>query len=133
MPPAKACAIVTVIEAVSRELFGDPTAALVMDPPGRGPDRHPLPPRPRCARSIPAVKFRIPDLMVMAGRVMELVNSHEPDAVRLERKDDIRRRVLASPNDGRAGTDLCLSSLSQEPGGGRRCEEKLASLKRRTP
>ena len=33
------------------------------------------------ARSIPAVKFRIPDLMAMAGRVMELVNSHEPDAV----------------------------------------------------
>ena len=27
------------------------------------------------ARSIPAVKFRIPDLMVTAGRVMELVNS----------------------------------------------------------
>ncbi|WP_422001481.1 terminase [Reyranella sp.] len=33
------------------------------------------------ARSIPAVKFRIPDLMVTAGRVMELVNAHSPDAV----------------------------------------------------
>ena len=33
------------------------------------------------ARSIPAVKFRIPDLMAIAGRVMELVDSHEPDAV----------------------------------------------------
>ncbi len=33
------------------------------------------------ARSIPAVKFRIPDLMQVAGRVMEAVNSHNPDAV----------------------------------------------------
>jgi hypothetical protein len=33
------------------------------------------------ARSIPPVKFRIPDLMVVAGRVMEQVNSHSPDAV----------------------------------------------------
>jgi len=33
------------------------------------------------ARSIPAVKFRIPDLMQVASRVMEQVNSHNPDAV----------------------------------------------------
>ena len=33
------------------------------------------------ARSIPPVKFRIPDLMVVAGRVMEQVNAHSPDAV----------------------------------------------------
>jgi hypothetical protein len=33
------------------------------------------------ARSIPAVKFRIPDLMQIASRVMEQVNSHDPDAV----------------------------------------------------
>jgi hypothetical protein len=33
------------------------------------------------ARSIPPVKFRIPDLMVVASRVMEQVNSHSPDAV----------------------------------------------------
>ena len=33
------------------------------------------------ARSIPAVKFRIPDLMQVASRVMEPVNSHNPDAV----------------------------------------------------
>jgi hypothetical protein len=33
------------------------------------------------ARSIPAVKFRIPDLMQIASRVMEQVNSHNPDAV----------------------------------------------------
>ncbi|MEI9898891.1 MAG: terminase [Hyphomicrobium sp.] len=33
------------------------------------------------ARSIPPVKFRIPDLMVVAGRVMEQVNAHAPDAV----------------------------------------------------
>jgi hypothetical protein len=30
------------------------------------------------ARSIPAVKFRIPDLMQIASRVMEQVNSHNP-------------------------------------------------------
>jgi hypothetical protein len=33
------------------------------------------------ARGIPAVKFRIPDLMQIASRVMEQVNSHNPDAV----------------------------------------------------
>jgi hypothetical protein len=33
------------------------------------------------ARSIPAVKFRIPDLMQIASRVMEQVNSRNPDAV----------------------------------------------------
>jgi hypothetical protein len=32
------------------------------------------------ARSIPPVKFRIPDLMVVASRVMEQVNAHSPDA-----------------------------------------------------
>jgi hypothetical protein len=33
------------------------------------------------ARSMPPVKFRMPDLMVIASRVMELVNAHSPDAV----------------------------------------------------
>ena len=33
------------------------------------------------AGSIPAVKFRIPDLMQVASRVMEQVNSYNPDAV----------------------------------------------------
>jgi hypothetical protein len=33
------------------------------------------------ARSIPAVKFRIPDLMLIASRIMELVHAHSPDAV----------------------------------------------------
>src|SRR5262249_35199478 len=33
------------------------------------------------ARSIPAQKFRIPDLMLVASRIMEQVNSHNPDAV----------------------------------------------------
>jgi len=33
------------------------------------------------ARSIPAVKFRIRDLMQIASRVMEQVNSHRPDAI----------------------------------------------------
>ena len=33
------------------------------------------------ARSIPAVKFRIPDLMQVASRIMEQINAHNPDAV----------------------------------------------------
>jgi hypothetical protein len=70
--------------AVERELFKDPTAALVMgvDIARQGEDQTVIRFRRGIdARSIPAVKFRIPDLMVTAGRVMELVNSYEPDAV----------------------------------------------------
>ena len=70
--------------AVARELFKDPTAALVMgvDIARQGEDQTVIRFRRGLdARSIPAVKFRIPDLMVTASRVMELVNSHEPDAV----------------------------------------------------
>ncbi|MPZ34843.1 MAG: terminase [Rhodospirillales bacterium] len=70
--------------AVARELFKDPTAALVMgvDIARQGEDQTVIRFRRGVdARSIPAVKFRIPDLMVTAGRVMELVNSYEPDAV----------------------------------------------------
>ena len=73
-----------VAEAVSRELFKDPTAALVMgvDIARQGEDQTVIRFRRGLdARSIPAVKFRVPDLMVTAGRVMELVNSYEPDAV----------------------------------------------------
>ena len=33
------------------------------------------------ARSIPPVKFRVPDLMVIASRIMEEVSTHSPDAV----------------------------------------------------
>jgi hypothetical protein len=33
------------------------------------------------ARSIPAIKLRIPDLMQIAGRVAEAIDSHKPDAV----------------------------------------------------
>ena len=33
------------------------------------------------ARSIPAIKFRIPDLMQVASRIMEQINAREPDAV----------------------------------------------------
>jgi hypothetical protein len=71
-------------QAVARELFKDPTAALVMavDIARQGEDQTVIRFRRGLdARSIPAVKFRIPDLMVIAGRVMELVNSYNPDAV----------------------------------------------------
>jgi hypothetical protein len=71
-------------QAVERELFKDPTASLIMgvDIARQGEDQTVIRFRRGLdARSIPAVKFRIPDLMVTASRVMELVNSHEPDAV----------------------------------------------------
>jgi hypothetical protein len=71
-------------QAVARELVKDPTAALVMgvDIARHGEDQTVIRFRRGLdARSIPAVKFRIPDLMAIAGRVMELVNTHEPDAV----------------------------------------------------
>jgi hypothetical protein len=70
--------------AVERELVKDPAAALVMgvDIARQGEDQTVIRLRRGLdARSIPAVKFRIPDLMATAGRVMELINSHEPDAV----------------------------------------------------
>jgi hypothetical protein len=71
-------------QAIARELFKDPTAALIMgvDIARQGEDQTVIRFRRGLdARGIPAVKFRIPDLMVTAGRVMELVNSWEPDAV----------------------------------------------------
>jgi hypothetical protein len=73
-----------VAEAVARELVSDPTAPLIMgvDIARHGEDQTVIRFRRGLdARSIPAVKFRIPDLMATAGRVMELVNSHNPDAV----------------------------------------------------
>jgi hypothetical protein len=71
-------------QAVARELFKDPTSALIMgvDIARQGEDQTVIRFRRGVdARSIAAVKFRIPDLMAVAGRVMELVNSYEPDAV----------------------------------------------------
>ena len=71
-------------QAVARELLRDPVAALVMgvDIARQGDDQTVIRFRRGLdARSIAAVKFRIPDLMAVAGRVMELVNSHHPDAV----------------------------------------------------
>ena len=71
-------------EAVSRPLIADPTAALVMgvDIARHGADQTVIRFRRGLdARSIPALKFRIPDLMLVASRVMEQVNAHSPDAV----------------------------------------------------
>src|SRR5262249_12747791 len=71
-------------EAVDRPLEHDPTAALVMgvDIARHGDDQTVIRFRRGLdARSIPAVKLRIPDLMVVASRIMELVNAHNPDAV----------------------------------------------------
>jgi hypothetical protein len=70
--------------AIARELTQDPTAALVMgvDIARQGADQSVVRFRRGLdARSIPAVKFRIPDLMLIASRIMELVHSHSPDAV----------------------------------------------------
>jgi hypothetical protein len=71
-------------DAVARPLVEDPTAALIMgvDIARQGEDQSVIRFRRGLdARSIPAVKFRIPDLMQVASRVMEQVNSHNPDAV----------------------------------------------------
>jgi hypothetical protein len=71
-------------DAVGRPLVDDPTSALVMgvDIARHGEDHTVIRFRRGLdARSIPAVKFRIPDLMLVASRVMELVNSYSPDAV----------------------------------------------------
>ena len=71
-------------EAVARPLVDDPTASLVMgvDIARQGADQSVIRFRRGLdARGIPAVKFRIPDLMQVASRVMELVNSYNPDAV----------------------------------------------------
>ncbi len=71
-------------DAVSRPLIEDPTAALVMgvDIARQGEDQTVIRFRRGLdARSIPAIKLRVPDLMQVASRVMELVNSWNPDAV----------------------------------------------------
>src|SRR5262245_33084859 len=73
-----------VAEAVARELVADPTAPLIMgvDIARHGEDQTVIRFRRGLdARSIPAVKFRIPDLMLVASRIMELYNAHNPDAV----------------------------------------------------
>jgi hypothetical protein len=71
-------------EAVARPLIADPTAALVMgvDIARQGEDQSVIRFRRGLdARSIPAIKFRIPDLMQVASRIMEQVNAHDPEAV----------------------------------------------------
>ncbi len=71
-------------QAVTRELppaFGEPLV-MGVDIARQGEDQTVIRFRRGLdVRSIPPVKFRIPDLMVVAGRVMEQVNSHNPDAV----------------------------------------------------
>jgi hypothetical protein len=71
-------------DAVSRPLEADPTAPLIMgvDIARHGEDQTVIRFRRGLdARSIPAIKLRIPDLMEVASRVMEQVNAHNPDAV----------------------------------------------------
>lgn len=74
-------------QATRRELVEDPTAPLVMgvDIARQGEDQTVIRFRRGLdARSIPAVKVRIPDLMQIASRVLELVQEHSPDAVFLD-------------------------------------------------
>jgi hypothetical protein len=73
-----------IADASVRTLEPDPTAPLVMgvDIARHGEDQTVIRFRRGLdARGIPPVKFRIPDLMQVASRVMEQVNSHSPDAV----------------------------------------------------
>lgn len=70
--------------AKDRELVADKDAPLVMgvDIARHGEDQTVIRFRRGLdARSIPAIKFRIPDLMQVASRVMEQVNAHNPTAV----------------------------------------------------
>jgi hypothetical protein len=70
-------------ESTTRPLELDPTALIMgVDIARHGEDQTVIRFRRGLdARSIPAVKFRIPDLMLVASRIMEQVNSHNPDAV----------------------------------------------------
>jgi hypothetical protein len=71
-------------EAVARLLVEDPTAPLIMgvDIARQGADQSVIRFRRGLdARSIPAVEFRIPDPMQIASRIMEQVNSYNPDAM----------------------------------------------------
>ena len=73
-----------IAQAAARALEPDPTAPLVMgvDIARQGADHSVVRFRRGLdARAIPAVRFRIPDLMQVASRVMEQVNAHNPDAV----------------------------------------------------
>lgn len=70
--------------AMQRDLVTDATAPLIMgvDIARQGSDQSVIRFRRGLdARSIPAVKFRIPDLMQVASRVLEQVNLHKPAAV----------------------------------------------------
>jgi hypothetical protein len=70
--------------AIERELVADLLAPLVMgvDIARQGADQSVIRFRRGLdARSIPAVKFRIPDLMQIASRIMEQANLHQPAAV----------------------------------------------------
>ena len=74
-------------QAVQRELVEDPAAPLVMgiDIARHGGDHSVIRFRRGLdARSIPSVRFHIPDLMLIASRVLELVQHHAPDAVFLD-------------------------------------------------
>src|SRR4029450_7988772 len=71
-------------QAIARELVADTSAPLVMgvDIARHGEDQSIIRFRKgRDARSIPAIKLRIPDLMQLAGRVMEQINAHQPKGV----------------------------------------------------
>jgi hypothetical protein len=70
--------------AIARELVTDSEMPLIMgvDIARQGSDQTVIRFRQGIdARSIPAVKFRIPDLMQVASRVLEQVDLHKPDAV----------------------------------------------------
>lgn len=70
--------------ARTRELFPDPSAPLVMgvDIARHGADQSVIQYRRGAdARSIPPIKLRIPDLMSLAGRIMDEVVTRKPQAV----------------------------------------------------
>jgi hypothetical protein len=71
------------------------------------------------ARSIPAVKFRIPDLMQVASRVMEQVNSHNPDVVFID-GTAVRGRAQKTEEVGQVTPRGAISPVAAQPCADRR-------------
>jgi hypothetical protein len=98
--------------AVRRPLVSDPSAPLVMgvDIARHGADQSVIRFRRGLdARSIPPVRFRLPDLMQVASRVMEQVALHKPDAVFVDSTGmgwGVRDRLHQLGCPGLAGIDF---------------------------
>ena len=80
------------------------------------------------ARSIPAVKFRIPDLMQVASRVLEQVEQHKPAAVFVDATgigwgvfDRLAQLGCEAPRSISAARPIAPTAPRSMPTSGRRC------------